>query len=85
MDFKKLPVMPLKNVTTADAMKGLRKSLEDEDYKRGWVANIAMAYIDNENWYRGEFDIPEDGILNYEQKHAIANRAAEHFIWLLCK
>lgn len=65
-----------------DAMNKITKALKsDKDYRRSWSANIAMAYIDNENWYKKETG---KTFLNKEDKHIIANRAAEHFIDQLC-
>lgn len=53
----------------------------DEGYKIGWVANIAMAYIDNEHWYKQKTG---KKYLNKKDKHIIANNAAENFIKQLC-
>ena len=33
-------------------IKDLNKAFEDDDYKQGWIANIAMTQLDNEHWYR---------------------------------
>jgi len=65
-----------------NAISILQKELRsDADYHRSWVANIAMAYKDAERWY---IDRNEKKTLNKEDKHIIANEAAEHFISLLC-
>lgn len=53
----------------------------DEDYREGWIANIAMAYKDNEHWYKNKTG---KKYLNYKDKHIIANDAAEHFLKILC-
>lgn len=53
----------------------------DPGYKIGWVANIAMAYIDSEHWYKQKIG---KKYLNKEDKHIIANNAAENFIRNLC-
>jgi len=54
----------------------------DIDYRRGWIANIAMAYIDCERWYKEKTG---KTYLNQMDKHTIANNAAEHFLNLFCK
>lgn len=53
----------------------------DEGYRIGWVANIAMAYKDNEHWYKQKTG---KKYLNRTDKHIIANNAAEYFIKQLC-
>ncbi len=53
----------------------------DVDYRRGWSANIAMAYIDCERWYKQETGKKH---LNKQDRHIVANNAAEHFLNLLC-
>lgn len=53
----------------------------DPEYRRGWVANIAMAFVDNYNWY---FQHVTENPLKKEDLHAIANKAAEHFLQVLC-
>lgn len=60
----------------------LLKSLKDPSYRIGWVANIAMAYKDNERWYRQKTG---KKYLNAMDKHKIANNAAEYFLDLLLK
>ncbi len=60
----------------------LSKSLQDQDYRQGWVANIAMAQIDCERWYR-ERTGKIGKYLNYQDRHAIANEGAEYFLKLL--
>jgi hypothetical protein len=65
-------------------IKGLMEALKDEDYRRSWVANIAMSFIDNERWYR-EKSNKVGKYLNYKDRHKIANDAAEYFILLLEK
>lgn len=63
-------------------MKELTKQLQkDKDFRHAWVANIAMAYIDNENWYKRKTG---KTTLNRADKHTIANNAAEYFLQLLC-
>jgi hypothetical protein len=66
------------------AVKTLIKELKmDDDYRRCWVANIAMAYLDADAQYkRGRSTMT---YLNKNDKHTIANLAAENFINLLCK
>ena len=53
------------------------KLLTDNGYKISWIANIAMAYKDNEHWYRKKTG---KKYLNNIDKHIIANNAAEYFI-----
>lgn len=60
----------------------LLKSLKDPSYRIGWVANIAMAYKDNERWYREKTG---KRYLNSQDKHKIANNAANYFLDLLLK
>ena len=54
----------------------------DPGYRISWVANIAMAYKDNERWYKQKTG---KKFLNRNEKHIIANNAAEYFINQLCK
>lgn len=69
-------------MTTKKAISEITKQLKaDKDYRRSWTANIAMAYIDSENWYKQKTGKKH---LNKTDKHIIANNAAEHFLKLLC-
>lgn len=63
-----------------EVMNQLREGLKDPEYRRGWIANISMSYKDCEYWY-----IERTGkrYLNQEDKHIIANEAAENFLKLL--
>jgi len=65
-----------------DLIIKLSTELEDPIYRIGWVANIAMAQIDCERWYR-EKNNKVGKYLNYQDKLAIANKGAEYFIKLL--
>jgi len=65
-----------------ETIKKLNKGLEDKEYKHGWISNIAMSYIDSERWYR-EKNNKIGKYLNNNDKHAIANNAAIHFLSLL--
>lgn len=66
-----------------NALEVLRKALiEDEGYRIGWQSNIAMAYKDNENWYKQKNN---KKYLNSKDKHIIANQAADYFLEQLCK
>ena len=57
------------------AMRVLVEALKnDEGYRQGWKANIAMAYIDCEAEYDGS-----------ETHHFVANEAADNFLNLLCR
>lgn len=65
-----------------DAVNRIAKELKnDNQYRYAWSANIAMAYIDNENWYKRKTG---KTTLNKKDKHTIASNAAEYFIGLLC-
>lgn len=70
-------------MNTEKVIRKLSKALkEDEDYRQSWVSNIAMSYIDCESWYKRATG---KEYLNREDKHTIANNAAEHFLTLLTK
>jgi len=69
---------------TEQIITELSKASENEDYKRGWIANIAMSQLDNERWYREKHN-KVGKYLNSKDKHAIANLGAEYFIELLTK
>lgn len=69
-------------MSTEKTIKDLNKALEDKDYRQGWIANIAMAQIDNERWYREKHN-KVGKYLNYKDRHAIANLGAEYFLKLL--
>ena len=69
-------------MNTAETIKNLNKALKDEDYRQGWIANIAMAQLDNEAWYRKKHN-KVGKYLNFNDRHAIANLGAEHFLKLL--
>jgi len=69
---------------TEDLIKELNEKFKDEDYKRSWTANIAMAQLDNERWYREKHN-KVGKYLNYKDKRAIANLGAEYFLGLLGK
>ena len=62
----------------------LNEGLKDVDYRRSWTANIAMAQIDCERWYRKENN-KVGKYLNYQDRLAIANKGAEWFLELLAK
>ena len=55
---------------------------QDEGYRIGWQSNIAMAYKDNECWYKQKTG---KKYLNNKDKHIIANMAADYFLNQLCK
>jgi len=65
-----------------DVIKKLNEGLEDPGYRQGWIANIAMAQIDCERWYREENN-KVGKYLNYKDRLAIANKGAEYFLGLL--
>ena len=71
-------------MNTPEAIKVLTDALKsDKSYRESWKANIAMAYIDNERWYREKIKKAPNA-LNGQDKHNIANEAAEYFLKLLC-
>ncbi len=65
-----------------EAIVTLNKALDDRSYRQGWVANIVMAQLDNEYWYRKKHN-KVDKYLNYKDRHAIANLGAEYFLKIL--
>ncbi len=66
------------NLTVSDAMNVITKALkEDDEYKNGWQANVAMAFIDETERHLGERIE-----LTYQE---VANNAADNFLTLLCK
>tara|TARA_R110000737_G_scaffold15940_2_gene32898 strand:+ start:525 stop:734 length:210 start_codon:yes stop_codon:yes gene_type:complete len=67
-----------------EVIKKLNEGLKDKEYREGWIANIAMAQIDCELWYREENN-KVGKYLNYQDRHAIANKGAEYFLELLTK
>lgn len=70
-----------KNLSIAEAMQVICKAIrEDEGYRMGWVANIAMAFKDE---YGRNVTYNNDG--QYQTIHAIANKAANNFLDLLTR
>ena len=67
-----------------EVIKKLNEELKDPTYRIGWAANIAMAQIDCERWYREENN-KVGKCLNYQDRLAIANKGAEYFLKLLAK
>ena len=65
-------------------IKDLNTGLKDKDYRQTWIANIAMAQIDCERWYREKHN-KVGKYLNAKDRHAIANKGAEYFLELLSK
>lgn len=66
-----------------NAMTILTNELKnDYGYRLGWISNIAMAYKDNEHWYKTKYN---KKYLNRNDKHIIANLSAEYFIEQLTK
>ena len=71
-----------KSISFSDAFRRLQKKLRsDKGYRLSWIANIAMAYIDCERWYREKTGKKS---LSKTDKHKIANDAAEYFLKQLC-
>lgn len=68
-------------MTTEEAMNHLKTQLKnDEQYRYGWISNLAMSYIDLEKSYR---DKTKKKYLNQKDKVQIANDAAKNFIQIL--
>jgi hypothetical protein len=67
-----------------DVIEKLNEGLKDPEYRQSWIANIAMAQLDNERWYREKHN-KIGKYLNYKDRHAIANLGAEYFLELLSK
>jgi hypothetical protein len=67
-----------------EVIKKLNEGLKDPAYRIGWTANIAMAQMDCERWYREENN-KVGKYLNYQDRLAIANKGAEYFLELLAK
>lgn len=68
-----------KDVKSSELFKQLE---EDKELRQAWSANIAMAYKDNWDWYAKKTG---KKVMNAEDRHIIANNAAEYFLNLLCK
>ena len=72
----------MRNTKLQNAVKCLIKNLkEDSAYRLGWQANIAMAYKDNWEWYKKKTG---KKVMNNNDRHIIANNAADYFLKLLC-
>lgn len=71
-------------MTTQKLIKELAEQLKDKDYRQSWIANIAMAQLDNERWYREKHN-KVGKYLNKTDKHKIANLGAKYFLDLLTK
>lgn len=64
-----------------NAMQVLVSALkEDEQYYYSWQANIAMAFVDNIEWYKEKH---EKSRLNKKDYKEIANESAKYFLNLL--
>lgn len=63
-------------------MQELTKNLKkDKQLREAWKANIAMAYKDNWDWYAKRTG---KTVMNRQDRHNIANEAAEYFLKLIC-
>ncbi len=62
-------------------IKALSEDKSEGSYYYSWQANIAMAYIDNERWYKEKTG---KTVLDAEDRHIIANNSAKYFLDLLC-
>jgi len=78
-EFEKLKLNNMKEV-----IEKLNEGLKDPEYRQGWIANIAMAQIDCERWYRKKKN-KVGKYLNFQDRLAIANKSAEYFLELLAK
>ncbi len=58
------------------------KLKNDKQYHESWKANIAMSYKDTYAQYKKESG---RNVMNKEDLHIIANKAAESFLDLLCQ
>jgi hypothetical protein len=58
------------------------KLIKDKQLREAWKSNIAMAYNDTHAQYKKESG---RNVMNKEDLHIIANKAAESFLDLLCK
>lgn len=66
----------------ANYIKELTDNLKkDKEMREAWKANIAMAYKDNWAQYAKR---KGKTTMNSEDRHIIANNAAEYFLDLLC-
>lgn len=54
----------------------------DVDYRRSWIANIAVSFQDEVHRYRKKTG---KKYLNAQDIHTISNTAAEEFLTLLCR
>lgn len=76
-EFKKVHDIPTE---LKQALVTLTRELRsDPNYRRGWSANIAMAFYDAFRHSQYATDVPHEDI------HDIANRAAENFLQILCR
>lgn len=67
----------------ANYIKELTNALNnDPDYRESWKANIAMAYKDSHAQYAKKTG---KKVMNAEDRHIIANNAADSFLTILCK
>jgi hypothetical protein len=62
------------------AIEVLTEELNDIDYRRSWIANIAMRFKDNVDYYRYKNKNKRSKYLNRTDIHIIANKAAQEFI-----
>ena len=72
-----------KLIKMKEIIEKLNEGLKDPDYRQSWIANMAMAQLDNERWYRENNKVGK--YLNYTDRHAIANLSAEYFLEMLAK
>lgn len=60
----------------SEALDVLREAMEDEDYRLGWVANIAMSVYD---------EINRTKPINKANLHIACNNGAENFLKVLLR
>jgi hypothetical protein len=41
-----------KLIKMKEIIEKINEGLKDPDYRQSWIANMAMAQLDNERWYR---------------------------------
>lgn len=75
-------VVPKMNIKEAIEVlcNALREDKSEGSLYHAYQCNIAMAYLDNERWYK---DKTGKKTLNRKDKHEIANNAAKYFLNLL--
>lgn len=86
MDTDDRAETPNPQVELGRAVRTLTTALsEDPDFRRSWTANIAMAFFDEvRRTPQFSNDQGQIGNLTHDRLHEASNKAAEHFLDLLC-